>query len=104
MTATTANTRVGHGGPNGCDEKDGSSPGSGGCGSGGLSPIGDGKSDMVTIYIDETPDDEIHARHHCSGDDDDDMDQINAHGSREKKELDQSMEDGKEPFDQERNR
>lgn len=104
MTATTANTRVGHGGPNGCDEKDGGSPdGGGGCGSGGLSPIGDGKSDMVTIYIDETPDDEMRDRHHCNGDgnDDDDMDMIDDHGGREKQELDQDINGDKDPFAQE---
>ncbi|KAF8949303.1 hypothetical protein BGZ47_006840 [Haplosporangium gracile] len=91
MTATTANTRVGAGGANGCDEKDGSD------GSGGLSPIGDGKSDMVTIHIDEMPDDEIHTRHHC---DDDDMD-----NSREKQELNEDeMEGGNDIPSQERAR
>ncbi|KAF9550860.1 hypothetical protein EC957_011407 [Mortierella hygrophila] len=84
MTATTANTRVGAGGPN--DEKDN------GGGSGGLSPIGDGKSDMVSIYIDEMPDDdEIRARHHCDDD-----------GCEEKQELDEK-EDDEESLSQERN-
>ncbi|KAF9138588.1 hypothetical protein BG015_002329 [Linnemannia schmuckeri] len=91
MTATTANTRIGAGGLNGCDEKDGSG------GSGGLSPIGDGKSDMVTIYIDEMPDDEIRTQHHC---DDDDMD-----NGREKQELDEGgMEGGNDIPSQERAR
>ncbi|KAG9067967.1 hypothetical protein KI688_011558 [Linnemannia hyalina] len=87
MTATTANTRVGAGGPN--DEKDN------GGGSGGLSPIGDGKSDMVSIYIDEMPDDdEIRARHHCDDD---------GHGGcEEKQELDEKEDDEKSPS-QERN-
>ncbi|KAF9122868.1 hypothetical protein BGX30_001745, partial [Mortierella sp. GBA39] len=87
MTATTANTRVGTGGPN--DEKDNCG------GSGGLSPIGDGKSDMVSIYIDEMPDDdEIRARHHCDDDDDG--------GCEEKQELDEKRDD-EESLSQERN-
>ncbi|KAF9107417.1 hypothetical protein BGX29_006457 [Mortierella sp. GBA35] len=56
MTATTACTRGGGGGDG--YEKDG----------GGLSPIGDGKSDMVTIYIDETPEDENRVRDQGDGD------------------------------------
>ncbi|KAG0292708.1 hypothetical protein BGZ96_003777 [Linnemannia gamsii] len=98
MTATTANTRVGHGGPNGCDEKEG------GGSSGGLSPIGDGKSDMVTIYMDETLDDEMRDRHHCNGDDNDDVDEMDDHDIREKQELDQDIEGGKDPLAQERTR
>lgn len=89
MTATTANTRVGAGGPN--DEKDN------GGGSGGLSPIGDGKSDMVTIYIDEMQDDdEVRTRHLCDDDDGDD-------GCREKQELDEKEEENDENPSQERN-
>ncbi|KAF9930984.1 hypothetical protein FBU30_010989 [Linnemannia zychae] len=59
MTATTAHTRI--------NEKDG-----GGSSSGGISPIGDGKSDLVTIFIDETPEDEIRVRHHHGEDFDED--------------------------------
>ncbi|KAH7055433.1 hypothetical protein BKA57DRAFT_501937 [Linnemannia elongata] len=93
MTATTANTRVGTGGPN--DEKDNCG------GSGGLSPIGDGKSDMVTIYIDEMPDDdEIRARHHHCDDDEGDGEA----GCREKQELDEKEDkEDEETPSQERN-
>ncbi|KAG0275396.1 hypothetical protein BGZ95_008831, partial [Linnemannia exigua] len=79
----------------GSDEKNGGGAVAGGvgCGSGAISPIGDGKSDMVTIYIDDTPEDEILARkhHHCDNDDDDEDDSGMGQRMNEKQELDEGI-------------